>query len=159
MPSIQTNIVPTVLRVLIQATQHKDNSPPWAYLLPLLFRVLHRAQALPFSTPWYSEVLHGAPTHVIVSYCINSCGKNSNHMSYTWASLGCILVLSWTRGNMYLLYIYVNMYLLYILLFSFTCTKCLSYHLVACSHGTLVPIMALYIISITMSLLHTLLHE
>ena len=76
-------------------------------------------------------------------------------MSYTQASLGCILVLSQPSGNMYLLYICVNMYLLYIPLFSFTCAKCLSCHLVACSHRTLVPIMALYIISITKSVIPT----
>ena len=46
MPSIQTNTVPIVLQVLIQATQHEDNSPPWAYLLPVLFRVLQTKTVL-----------------------------------------------------------------------------------------------------------------
>ena len=48
MPSIQTNTVPAVLQVLIQATQHEDDIPSREYLLHVLFRVLHRAQALPF---------------------------------------------------------------------------------------------------------------
>ena len=40
MPSIQTNMVPTILRVLIQATQHEDDTTSWVYLLFVLFRVL-----------------------------------------------------------------------------------------------------------------------
>ena len=38
--------MPTVLQVLIQATQHEDDTPSWAYLLPVLFRVLQTKTVL-----------------------------------------------------------------------------------------------------------------
>ena len=71
----------TVLGVLVQATQHTDDTLLQAYLLPMLFRVLHQAQALPFP---YTIIprgycLHGAPTLMTIFLGgVNVCRKKYN---------------------------------------------------------------------------------
>ena len=75
-PSLQVLIV---LQVLIQATQHKDDTHPQAYLFFVLFRVLHQAEALPFSHT--TTVPRGYSLHRVPHSCdspLNVCKTSLN---------------------------------------------------------------------------------
>ena len=80
-PSQKVLQVLTVLRVLMQDAQHKDDTLLQAYLLPVLFRALRQAEALLFShtiTPrGYS--LHETPNLMtILLRGVNVCRKSPN---------------------------------------------------------------------------------
>ena len=119
-------------------------------------------------TPEYLEVLHRSPTLVVV-LLRHECMQKLVYpdVLHVGISIGCILVPRWKRGKhvppvqlctscttMYILYKHVPPICYsfqFLIETNFMCTKYLSYHLIVCSHGTSVPIMDLYIISITKS--------
>ena len=79
MSSILAHQVLMVLQIPIQATQHKDDTLPKAYLLFVLFRVLHQAQAPLFSHT--STTPRGYSLHKVPHSCdspLNECRMSLN---------------------------------------------------------------------------------